>query len=62
MLLFILVKTKQILGILGIFMAVLGGVAWFFQEKLPAIILWGGAAMIMFQLNKRSKKKYNNGI
>jgi len=43
-------------------MAVLGGVAWFFQEKLPAIILWGGAAMIMFQLNKRSKKKYNNGI
>jgi hypothetical protein len=53
----ILVKTKQILGIIGILMAVVGGIAWFFQEKLPALMLWGVAAMIMFRLNKRSKKK-----
>jgi hypothetical protein len=52
-----LVKTKQILGILGILMAVVGGVAWFFQQKLPALVLWGGAAMIMFRLNKRKKNK-----
>ena len=55
----ILVKTKQILGIIGILMAVVGGVAWFFQQKLPALMLWGGAAMIMFRLNKRAKKKVN---
>ena len=53
----ILVKTKQILGILGILMAGVGGVAWFFQQKLPALVLWGGAAMIMFHLNKRKKNK-----
>lgn len=53
----ILVKTKQILGIIGILMAVVGGIAWFFQQKLPALMLWGGAAMIMFRLNKRAKKK-----
>lgn len=53
----ILVKTKQILGVIGILMAVVGGIAWFFQQKLPALMLWGGAAMIMFRLNKREKKK-----
>jgi hypothetical protein len=55
--LLILVKTKQILGIIGILMAVVGGVAWFFQQKLPALVLWGGAAMIMFRLNKIKKNK-----
>jgi hypothetical protein len=55
--LLILVKTKQILGIIGILMAVVGGIAWFFQQKLPALVLWGGAAMIMFRLNKRKKNK-----
>ncbi|HEX6673218.1 MAG TPA: hypothetical protein VF084_13370 [Nitrososphaeraceae archaeon] len=53
----LLAKTKKILGIIGIVMAVLGGVAWFFQQKMPAILLWGGAALIMFKLNKRTKKK-----
>jgi hypothetical protein len=52
-----LAKTRQILGIVGIVMAVLGGVAWFFQQKMPAFMLWGGAALIMFKLNKRTKKK-----
>ena len=50
-----MVKSKQILGIEGIFMAVLGGIAWFFQQRLPAIMLWGVAALILFQLNKRKK-------
>ncbi|HZL22474.1 MAG TPA: hypothetical protein VFC05_04060 [Nitrososphaeraceae archaeon] len=53
----LLAKTKKILGIIGIVMAVLGGVSWFFQQKIPAILLWGGAALIMFKLNKRTKKK-----
>ncbi|HEY6586656.1 MAG TPA: hypothetical protein VIY98_00050 [Nitrososphaeraceae archaeon] len=52
-----MVKTRQILGIVGIVMAVLGGLAWFFQQKMPAFMLWGGAALIMFKLNKRTKKK-----
>ena len=53
----LLANTKKILGIIGIVMAVLGRVAWFFQQKMPAILLWGGAALIMFKLNKRAKKK-----
>lgn len=53
----LLVRSKQILGVIGILMAVLGGIAWFFQQKLPALMFWGGAAMIMFHLNKRTKKK-----
>jgi hypothetical protein len=53
----LLAKTRQILGIVGIVMALLGGVAWFFQQKIPAFMLWGGAALIMFNLNKRTKKK-----
>ena len=52
-----MVKNKQILGFIGIFMAVLGGIAWFFQQKLPAIMLWGMAAIILFQLNKRKKRR-----
>jgi len=52
-----LVKSKQILGILGISMAVLGGIAWFFQQRLSAIMLWGLAAIILFQLNKRKKRR-----
>lgn len=50
------VKRKQILGIIGIVMAVLGGISWFYQEKLPAIMLWGFAALILFQLNKKKSK------
>ncbi|HEX7140916.1 MAG TPA: hypothetical protein VF222_00395 [Nitrososphaeraceae archaeon] len=52
-----MVSTRQFLGIIGIIMAVLGGIAWFFQQKLTAFMLWGGAALIMFKLNKRTKKK-----
>jgi hypothetical protein len=52
-----LVKSKQIFGIIGIFMAVLGGIAWFFQQRIPAIMLWGIAALILFQLNKRKKRR-----
>jgi hypothetical protein len=51
-----LIKGKQILGIIGIFMAVLGGIAWFFQQRMPAIMLWGVAAVILFQLNKKKRR------
>ena len=49
-------KRKQILGITGILMALLGGISWFYQEKLPALMLWGLAALILFQLNKKKSK------
>jgi len=52
-----LVKTKQILGILGILMAVIGGVAWFFQQKLPALVMREKKTMIKFHLNKKKKNK-----
>ena len=50
------VKRKQIFGIIGIVMAVLGGISWFYQQKLPALMLWGVAALILFQLNKKKSK------
>ena len=49
-------KRKQILGLIGIVMAVLGGIIWFYQERLPALLLWGLAALILFQLNKKKSK------
>lgn len=44
---------RQSKGIIGIIMAVLGGVAWFYQMYIPAAVLWGGAAVIVMSLNKR---------
>ncbi|HEY3094311.1 MAG TPA: hypothetical protein VGJ42_00985 [Nitrososphaera sp.] len=47
---------RQIKGIVGMAMAVLGGVAWFYQAYVPAFVLWGAAAVIMFSLNKRKRR------
>jgi hypothetical protein len=35
--------------------AVLGGVAWFIQQNVMAIILWGAAGLILLKLNKRGR-------
>jgi hypothetical protein len=35
--------------------ATLGGVAWFIQQNIAAIILWGAAGLILLKLNKRSR-------
>jgi hypothetical protein len=47
---------RQVKGILGMAMAVLGGVAWFYQVYPAAAILWGGAILIMFSLNRRKRR------
>lgn len=50
-----LVRYKRAIGILGIFFAILGGIAWFFQQIFLAIILWGIAAIVILRLNKQKK-------
>jgi hypothetical protein len=35
--------------------AILGGVAWFVQQNIIAIILWGAAGLILFKLNQRNR-------
>jgi hypothetical protein len=44
---------RQATGILGMTFAVLGAVAWFFQQYIPAAILWSLAVIIVFKLNKK---------
>jgi hypothetical protein len=50
-----LIKYKQALGILGMIFAALGGLAWFIQQNIIAIILWGAAGLVLIKLNKRSR-------
>ncbi len=47
---------RQIKGIVGIAIAVLGGVAWFYQLYIPAAVGWGGAVIILMSLNKRRRR------
>ena len=52
----VLIKYRQVLGILGMIFAVLGGVAWYIQQNIIAVILWGSAGLILLKLNKRDRK------
>ncbi len=52
----VLIKYRQAIGILGMIFAVLGGVAWFIQQNIIAVILWGSAGLILLKLNKRDRK------
>ena len=52
-----LVRQRQAVGILGMFFAIIGGVAWFLRQNIIAIILWGVAGLILLKLNKRSRSK-----
>jgi hypothetical protein len=47
---------RQAKGIIGMAMAVLGGVAWFYQLNVAAFVLWGGAVVIMLSLNRRRRQ------
>ena len=47
---------RQAKGIAGMGLAVLGGVAWFFQLYIPAMVAWGGAIVILMSLNRRSRR------
>jgi hypothetical protein len=44
---------RQLKSVVGMALAVLGGVAWFYQSYIPAVMLWGAAMVIVFTLNKR---------
>ena len=48
-----MVKRRQARALIGMALAVLGGVAWFYGQYAPAAILWGAAAIIVFMQNKR---------
>jgi hypothetical protein len=50
-----LARYKRAIGIIGIFFAIIGGIAWFFQQIFLAIILWSIAAIIIVSLNKQKK-------
>ncbi|HXV46312.1 MAG TPA: hypothetical protein VD736_06535 [Nitrososphaera sp.] len=43
-------------GIAGMALAVLGGVAWFYQLYIPAFVVWGGAILILMSLNRRRRR------
>ncbi|HEY6163941.1 MAG TPA: hypothetical protein VIW25_03455 [Nitrososphaeraceae archaeon] len=57
-----MVRQRQTIGLVGMFFALTGGVLWFFQQTLFAVMLWGIAGIILLKLNKqktrfRSKKQ-----
>ena len=47
--------SRQAKGIVGMALAVLGGVTWFFQLYIPAAVLWAGAVIILMRLNRRRR-------
>jgi hypothetical protein len=46
-----MVRRRQARAIVGMALAVLGGIAWFYGQYAPAAILWGAAALIVFMQN-----------
>jgi hypothetical protein len=46
---------RQVKGIAGMALAVLGGVAWFYQLYIPAAVAWGGTVVILMTLNRRRR-------
>jgi hypothetical protein len=52
-----MVKQRQVLGLVGMAVAVLGAAAWFYHQYIPAAILWAGAGLIALRINKRHKKQ-----
>ena len=48
---------RQAIGILGMIFAIVGGIAWFFQQTFFAIMLWGAAGIILLKLNKKKNQK-----
>jgi uncharacterized membrane protein len=51
-----LVGRLQPIGILGMILAIAGGVAWFLQQRLLALLLWGVAVIIILKLNRQKKR------
>jgi hypothetical protein len=46
---------RQAIGILGIIFAISGGIAWFFQQTIFAVMLWGVAGIMLLKLNRKSR-------
>jgi len=46
---------RQVRGIAGMALAVLGAIAWFYQLYIPAAVAWGGAVVILMSLNRRRR-------
>jgi hypothetical protein len=46
---------RQAIGILGIIFAIAGGIAWFFQQTIFAVMLWGVAGIMLLKLNRKSR-------
>jgi hypothetical protein len=55
-----LVRKIQSIGILGMIIAIAGGIVWFFQQRLLALVLWGVAVIIILKINKQRKTKSKN--
>ncbi|MFZ0512153.1 MAG: hypothetical protein WAM14_11150 [Candidatus Nitrosopolaris sp.] len=58
-----MVRQIQSIGILGMVFAIAGGIVWYFQQRLLALLLWSVAGIIILKLNRqrkntRSKNKY----
>lgn len=47
---------RQITGILGIVLAVAGGVAWFYGQNILGVIAWAAAFLVVLKLNKKKRK------
>ena len=48
---------RQVIGILCMIFAIVGGIAWFFQQTFFAIMLWGAAGIILLKLNKKNQRR-----
>jgi hypothetical protein len=48
---------RQAIGILGMIFAIVGGIAWFFQQTFFAIMLWGAAGIILLKLQKKNQTR-----
>ncbi|PWU80415.1 MAG: hypothetical protein DLM72_12365 [Candidatus Nitrosopolaris wilkensis] len=51
-----MVRRLQPIGILGMIFAIAGGIAWFLQQRLLALLLWGSALIIILKLNRQKKR------
>jgi hypothetical protein len=52
-----MVSQRQAIGILGMVFAIIGGIAWFYQQTIFAILLWGAAGIILLKLNRKSRMR-----
>jgi hypothetical protein len=51
-----LVRQRKVIGILGMFFAVTGGITWLFQQMFFAVMLWSIAGIILIKLNREKRR------